>query len=61
MGQLQPNCYPGGVLEVLAGSPEVHLPGEDCVANRPCPSLSVNSFGSRLAPEHLKIFMVKLQ
>lgn len=61
MGQLQPNCYPGGVLEALAGSREMHLPGEDCIANRPCPSLSVNSFGSRLAPEHLKIFMIKLQ
>lgn len=61
MGQLQPNCYPGGVLEALAGSREMHLPGEDCIANRPCPSLSVNSFGSRLAPEHLKIFMIKLE
>lgn len=47
MGQLQPNCYPGGVLEALAGSREMHLPGEDCIANRPCPSLSVDSFGSK--------------
>lgn len=61
MGQLQRNCYPGGILEALAGSHEMHLPGEDCIANRPCPSLSVNSFGSRLAPEHLKIFIIKLQ
>lgn len=61
MGQLQPNCYPEGILEALAGSHEMHLPGEDCIANRPCPSLSVNSFGGRLAPEHLKMFMVKLQ
>lgn len=61
MGQLQPNCFPGGILEALAGSREMHLPGEDCIANRPCPSLSVNSSGRRLAPEHLKIFMIKLQ
>lgn len=58
MGQLQPKCYPGGVLEALAGSREMHLPGEDCIANRPCPSLSVDSFGSRLASEHLNIFMI---
>lgn len=58
MGQLQPNCYPGGVLEALAGSREMHLPGENCIANRPCPSLSVDSFGSRLASEHLNIFMM---
>lgn len=58
MRQLQPNCYPAGVLEALAGSPEMHLPGEDCIANRPCPSLAVDSFGSRLASEHLNIFMI---
>lgn len=58
MGQLQPNCYPGGVLEALAGSREMCLPGEDCIANRPCPSLSVDSFGSKLASERLNIFMI---
>lgn len=61
MGQLQPNCSPRGVLEALAGSREMHLPGENCLANRPCPSLAVNSSGSRLAPQHLKILMIKLQ
>lgn len=58
MGQLQPNCYPGGVLEALAGSREMHLPGEDCIANRLCPSLLVDSFSYRLASEHLNIFMI---
>lgn len=58
MGQLQPNCYLGGVLEALAGSREMHLPGEHCAANRPCPSLLVDSFGSRLASERLNIFMI---
>lgn len=61
IGQLQCNCCPAGLREVLAGSREMCLPGEDSVANKPCPSLSVNSFGSRLAPEHLNIFMTEMQ